>query len=312
MSQPNTMYAMNMKDGAGRSVTTAVSDTVEVVVGGDTIAVELPRVELTVDWSTGAVQGSGPSNQLVSAFIPATDCLGPARRDFTQALVTRSNQQGQFGLQTGTLDPGVGFEVAFELANGHRVYRHVFRSLGQVFVHTSRVTGRANPSSPVSLVLVDETGAERGQVAGVANGDGWFDLSFPGVQIDPTDVVRLSASGEDPEITVEDLSLDFSVLGGVSGTAPRDRALELELELADGRVLTVEMVSTGLGAFSFGTADIPPRADWDFGDVARARVTLPTANGHEIVAEVVLEVVPPTPGPGGDYKIYLPSAMTGS
>jgi hypothetical protein len=312
VSEPNTMYAMHLKDSAGRSASTAISDTVEVVVGGETISVELPRVDLTVDWPTGAVQGSGPANQLVAAFIPATDCLGPARRDFTSAMVTRANQQGQFALQTGTLDPGTGFEVAFELASGHRVYRHVFRSLGQVFVHTSRVTGRANPSSPVTLVLEDAGGAQLAQVAGAADGDGWYDLSFPGAQIDPTNVVRLSASGEDPRIAVEDLTLDFSVQGGVSGTAPRDRNLELKLELADGRLLIVDLVSTGVGEYSFGTADIPPRADWDFGDVATARVTLPTANGHEIVAEVVLEVVPPTPQPGGGFKIYLPSTMSGS
>ncbi|MFQ5460077.1 MAG: hypothetical protein ACE5EL_04730, partial [Anaerolineae bacterium] len=312
-TRTNTQYSLRLADGAGAAVAATAGQTVRATVSGQAYEVTLPELTLNVDWAQGIVTGSGPPRQRVSVFVPATNCLGPANRDFTSASVTRTRGDGTFTLNPSAMDPGDGFEISFELESGHRFYRDVFRSLGQVFVHTARLTGRANPLSEVSAVLLAADGSEKARAQGRADGEGYFGLEFPGVMSDPGDTVQLSASGENPEIVVEDLSFDFSDASGVTGSAPPDREVRIDLELTDGRLLRVEQTTSGLGVFQFGQRDIPPRANWTFSDVVRVRVTLPTPNGHEIVAEAVLDRPEPTPRPTppppkGGAQIFLPWA----
>jgi hypothetical protein len=209
------------------------------------------------------------------------------------------------------LDPGAGLEIAFFTADGHRFYRHVFRSFGQVFVHTPEVRGRANPFSTVEVTVLTAAGAEKAAGTAVADGEGRFRLSVRSggatARIEPGDVVRLTASGESPEILVEEMTFDFTPQGGLVGIAPPDRDVEVRVTLEDGRELSIAQHTDAAGRFTYGRADLPPRADWDFQDIRVIQAGLPTANGHEIAAEVALEAVPP---PTGGFQILLPWAGT--
>ncbi len=295
---------------------TAPGQTVGADIAGKRYEEVLPELIVAVDWDTGRVTGTAPPNTQVFLTSPALGCLGT--RDFEgggiQFGIANSGANGQFGGQVALRDPGEGFEVAVFNADGHRAYRHVYRTLGQIYVRKDQVGGQATPLSPVTAVLKTSGGQERGRYVTVADSSGRFlgrveDASDQPVIINAGDVVSLEAGGELVDIKVEDLTFDFDPVNGLSGAAPANRDLTLYMQLADRRLLTVELRTDNTGRYGFRAADIPPRADWTFADVRRVRVVLPTAAMHQIIAEEVLGGVDPgpTPTPGRPTnRLYLP------
>jgi hypothetical protein len=105
---------------------------------------------------------------------------------------------------------------------------------------------------------------------------------------------------------VEQLSFDWSPGGPpVVGQAPRGRAVQVLLRLADGRGLTIPRTVDAAGTFRLGAEDVPPRATWAWTDVVAVRVVLPTADGHQIIAQTEDFEAPPAPA---RRPVYLPIA----
>jgi hypothetical protein len=144
---------------------------VRATIGSATAEVALPELTVTVNWQTGQVSATGPATTAWTLATPTGTCFG-APVGFgpgggggggTTFRAGQTNAQGALTTQIPAPDPGDGIQVAFLTTEGHRFYRQVFRSLGQVFVHTDRVTGRATPLSPVTLILQSAGGTERGR-----------------------------------------------------------------------------------------------------------------------------------------------------
>jgi hypothetical protein len=281
---------------------------------GEAVEVELPPLTVRVDWSNGQVTGTGPARALFQVLRPARGCL---ETDFRRATRGRVNQQGRFTVRMPELDPGQGFELAFFTDDGHRLYRHVFRSLGQIWVNTETVTGRTTPSSPVELVLVDDQGNERARAATTASPNGGYQVAFEGpdgtpVTIRAGDKVQLAASGENPEIRVEELAFDWSPGEAIVGSAPANREVSVTVGLTGGGSATFPLLADARGVFRFGREDVPPRSDWGIDDIESVRVLIETPNGHHIIAGTEPPSGPVDPPPvERTGTVYLPRVVKG-
>ncbi|MFN2115117.1 MAG: hypothetical protein ACK2T6_05340 [Anaerolineae bacterium] len=316
----NSRFAALMYDAGGDPVPMLAGQTVRADLGGEDVEMEIPPLTVKVDWETGRVEGEGPPRSTFMVLWPARGCLDTSDR---QMMRGRTDPQGQFTTRAVGIDPGQGFEVAYYVDDGHRVYTHVFRSLGQIYVHTDKITGRALPLSPVSVELLGADGAPRGKAAGMADSDGLFELLLRGdagqsVTSAPGDTVMLAASGENPDIVVEDLRLEWTEGGAIAGYAPPNREVEIALALDGMAPARFTLTSSDSGEFRLDEGDLPPRSEWGLDDVRGVRAVLETEKpvGHEIVYEMG-EHVPdpgtgpgpnPTPQPPGDrtYDIYAP------
>jgi len=299
-------YALQLRAPDGALLATGQGQRVAAVLAGETVSMTLPALDVRVDWATGRISGTGPERSAFQVLRPARGCLDMANRAVQRG---RTGPDGQFVLPMPGLDPGDGFELAFFAADGHRFYRHVFRSLGQVYVHTERVAGRAMPQSRVAVTLSAPDGSPKGVAEAVTDANGRFDTRLadgsgaPAVSL-PGDRVRLETSGETPDIEVEELRFDWSPGEPIVGTAPAGREVRVTVAL-QGPSASFTLPVAADGTFRLEAGDIPPRSAWSLGDIQGVRVVLETASGHEMVSET--GVAPPLP-PERPHAIYLPRA----
>jgi hypothetical protein len=302
----------------GSPALSAASNLVSAMLGDVPAQVEIPDVTLNVNWNSGQIQGTGPAATLGQVLWPARDCLDPQRN----ARNFRVNGQGNFqtGIQGGLRQPGDGFEIAFFTEEGHRHYRHIYRSLGQVYVHSDHVVGRAISGQPVAITVVGADGSEKGRATTIANTDGRFGADVVGtggasVMILPGDTVGLVASGETVEIAVEELNFDWSPGTDIAAQAEPGREVEIVMQLTDGRIIDVDRVAGSNGRLSYGASDVPPRATWSMAEVVGVRMIVTLDNDHQILAEAgdvsSIPLDPPVdtvdPGTNG-LKIFMPFA----
>jgi hypothetical protein len=313
-TDPAGNYTMVLRDAGGAGVSSAVSETVRATLTAVPAEVELPEFSITADWTNQVMSGVGPTRTLMLGIFPAGRCpsLLSATPDIRSVTYAYTDAQGRFfNSPLPVVAPGEGIELAFQTPAGHSIFRQVYRAKGQIFIDTDRVTGLTNSMAAVRLSLRGPGGAERAVATGAAGPLGGFDIRFPEaggapVVIRAGDVVALDAGGDHPEITVEPLSFDWSPRGAVVGQAPGGRTVTVHLRLGDGRAYAMARPVDGAGRFTFGQADVPPRATWSIDDVVAVRVVLPTSAGHEIVSqtpdfEKPIEPRVPT--------IYLPLTM---
>ncbi len=314
----DSSFDLEAQQAGGELFRSQAGQTARVDLAGETVEVELPQLSIDVTWGQAAIRGTGPANSIVRIRRPADVCLHPVFGGGGFNFGTQTNDEGEFENNFGAIgvDPGEGIEVAFFLENGHRIYRHVFRSLGQVFVETSRVQGRATPSSPVSVTVLDRTGNTRGSASTTATGDGYFLVELTDGSGDPliiqaTDVVRLDASGETPDIPMQVLRFDWSVGDIVTLQAAPDRFVLVTLAIEGRDPVNLPITVDGSGNWQFTAADIPPRQTWTLDDILGVRAVIETDNEHQIVAEAGdlgdTPIEPPTVGRGS--SIFLPMAV---
>ena len=295
-------------------VFTESGNVASAMLGSEAVEVTLPDITVSVDWEADQVTGTGPAGQQLLVIRPARGCLDLLNR---QIFSTNVNAEGNYqinNLPGPDRDPGEGIEIAWYNEAGHRVYRLVYRSLGQIYVRTDRVAGRATPNSPVDIVVTGADGSEKGRVSAFAGDEGYFDAVVPDssgspIVIMPGDIVRLSASGEDVNVQVEELSFDWSPGSEINGRAVPGRLVGMRLVLADGEVVDVSRLADDSGFFFYGRADVPPRAEWSLDDVRGVLAVVVTDNEHQIVASTGdigdLEPIEP-PVLGGETTIYMP------
>ncbi len=313
----NSQFSFLMRNTAGEAALSVAGQTVNGVMGDENAAITLPDFTINVNWQTGQMQGTGPAGAIGTIKWPAGDCLnpgGPTR--FFQV-----NQQGTFQtfIQGGLRQPGDGFEIAFFTDDGHRVYRQIFRSLGQVYVHTNHVVGRAIAGQPVVVTVVDGAGATKGTATTVANTDGRFGVRVmtgggAAVTILPGDTVRIEASGETAEVPVEELNFDWSPGNDIAGQADPNQDVEIVMQLDDGRIIDVDRTAGSDGRVRYGASDVPPRATWSMADVVGVRMIITLNSQHQILAEAgdvsSISLDPPVDieDPAEDGTIYMPYA----
>lgn len=315
-------FDLVLRDPLGRAVATTPGQTVRALLGGDDVSVPLDRVEVTMRWDVpqagsgrraSEISGLGPPRRDYYIHFAGRACLDAADRTaFGQVQPGTTNAQGairRMDLSAVPFPPGQPIEVAFYTAQGHRFFVRADRTLVRVHLREDRVTGTSVPLAPLELALAGPDGAERAAARVAAGVDGAVDARLRGAggpaRIAPGDrlVVR-GAQGEEV-VDVEDVDFDFSASTGLLGKAPAGRPLRVALRLADGRVLGVGRVADDDGVFRLEPADLPPRRDWELGDIVRVDVTLPTLGGHEIVvgAAVGADAGVGTP------TVYLPFGM---
>ncbi len=296
-------FDLKIEDPTGRHRATEAGMTARVELGGDTATVPLPPVSVEVDWENGALSGSGPPRTLFHVFNTSVGCWGFGYPDASGTTGT----DGRFSVDGLDFQGDLPMiEVAFFTAEGHRHYRQVSQSHGEVYIHTHRVGGLATPMSKVVVTLLGATGATRATTETFADTDGRFEAMLRGADGQPAliragDRVRLEASGESPLIEVEPLDFDFSP-SGIEGQAPVGREVTLTLTLASGRQYALDRQTDDRGRWVFVPAMVPPRAGWTFDQIAHVRAALATAKGHAIVVEA---------GKGGREQptVFLPWAV---
>jgi hypothetical protein len=299
--QPNTWFELALQEPKGEHRFSVAGLTVRARLGDETFDVDLPEMSVAVDWGTGVVSGTGPRRTDVYLYTGARDCIGHPYAHW----IGTTDGAGLF--ESDPLDAdelAQGVQVAFFTLDGHRFYRQIFRSLGSVYVHRSRIAGSSMPLSPVAITVLGPDGAERAEGAAFTDSDGSFDLDVSDAQgqpvtIEPGDTVVMVTTGEAPRIRVEELDFDLSVSGGIEGFAPAGREVELTYTLADGGSVKMTRQTDDRGRFVLTPAMLPPRSEWSFADVVHVRAVLQTPNGHHMVAEA--DVGEPEPAP-----LYLP------
>lgn len=314
----DSSYDLVAADGAGTPLRTEAGQKARVQLGGKTIELELPALSIDVTWGQNAIRGTGPANSVVRIRRPADSCLPPTGGGGFN-FGAQTNDQGQFQNNFGAngINPGEGLEVAFFLPSGHRVYRNVFRSLGQIFVETNRVQGRATPASPVVVTLMSGAGATRGSASTTANADGYFvvelkDGAGAPLIIQPTDVVHLDASGETPDIPLETLRFDWSIGDIVTLEASPNRLVQITLAVKGRADVNIAITTGADGTWKFTAADIPPRQTWTLDDIEGVRAVVETPNEHQIVAQAgELGDAPIEPPRVTSGKIFLPMTVRG-
>jgi len=312
-AQYDSRYSTALFDEHDELIRTEAEQTVRATLGRDHVDMTLPKLDVNVDWDTGRVQGQGPPRSTFALLRPARGCLDTSLRSLRRG---RTGRDGQFQAMAAGIDPGEGFEIAFIVDDGHRFYRHVFRSLGQIYVHRDRVAGRATPLSKVEVQLQTVDGDVKGSARTVSDSNGWYDVLLMGasgepVTSEPGDVVLLSASGENPRIVVEELRLDWSPGQAIVGIAPPNRQVRISIALEDMPPASFTLTSSDTGTFSFDEGDVPPRSRWDLDDVLGVEAVLDTPNGHQIIFELGEPVPGPGPGeppepPERGHTIYAP------
>jgi len=302
-------------------VASAAGQHIAADLGDAAADLALPPLELVVDWATGQVSGSGPASAAftVQPAVPCPMQQPPGLLNFgpTFALPGETEPDGTFSTfnPAGTA-PGAGFEIAFYGEGGHRWFRHAYRASATVYIDEDRVGGVATALSPVSVVLRSSAGDERAQGAATAGPSANYQVRLAGASGEPviiraSDVIELRATGMTETIAVEPLSFDWSPgAAAIAGSAPAGRAVQLQLRLESGAIMTIPLQADAAGALGFAAADVPPRAAWSLADVVGVRLTLGTPNGHAIVAQTV-SFEPGPAGPRGPEPVYFPVAHSG-
>jgi hypothetical protein len=313
-------FSLVLRNAAQAPVASAAGHTERVNLGTTPVTTKLPPLDLTVDWQRGLVQGAGPAN--TPFFLDfAVPCPAQQPGGFLNINIRIGGFQQQTGpdgslqaqLPPGVGAPGTGLEVALYTANDHRVFRHVYRALAQIFIHHDRVTGRVNALDGVTLVLKGPGGAERSRAQLTAGPTGRYDVRLKDaggqpVTIAAGDVVTLQTSTEAPEVIVEPLSFDWSPGHPLVGQAPAGRTVDVILRLANDDFVSIPRPVDANGSFRFTAADVPPRAGWTYDDVVALRVVLETPGGHQIIDQTDLFETGPTQPDG--HTIYLPMTYT--
>jgi hypothetical protein len=315
-------FSMVLRDPAKAAVATAAGMIEHSDLGTTNVSIDMPPLDLQVDWQNRAIQGTGPANTtfyLAQAVpCPGQQPGGVLNINIGFAFEGQTGPDGnfQFFVPPNIGAPGTGLELSLYAPNDHRVFRQMYRTLGRIFIHHDRVAGRANPLDAVTVILKSASGTERARAVVKANENGFFDarLTDAGGQpltIAAGDVVLLQAPTEAPEITVEPLAFDWSPGGSpLVGQAPPGRTVQVVLRLANGQFESIARPVDANGTFRFTASDVPPRATWSYDEVVALRVVLATTNGHQIIDQTDKFESGPDQEPD-HRKVYLPMLYSG-
>jgi hypothetical protein len=219
---------------------------------------------------------------------------------------------GQFQLPAAfNMDPGDGLELSWFAPNDHRIYRQIFRALGQVYVSTDKVGGRAAPNSPVIVTVLSGT-TEKGKAEVTTDAAGRFLAVLAGangqrVLIQPGDTVKVEGSGESPEIAVEPLAFDWSPGDVIALEAAPNKLVQMSLAIKGQDDVTFAITTDAGGKWRLDAAAVPPRSGWTLDDIEGVRAVIETPNEHQIIFEAGTLPTTPVDPPARQPRIFLPS-----
>jgi len=312
----NSRFDLALRDSDGRPVTIATGQVIAVSIGNQDISLDVPAYKISTGWqvpwesqsvSRTVISGVVPPDSEFVIAYPADDCFTTAAGHSPYTAINgTTSARGMFSGYMGVLPPGTTMQVALFAANGHRYFTRVDRPLGRIHVFSERIDGRAAPFTQLEFQLFGAAGAQKGSAVAEADATGVYHASFTrdgqAVSAMPGDTVELTQledalrkAGDVERIAVELLTFDFSERAGLIGRAPANRKVTVRLDLGDKGHRSFERPVDARGSFAYGPADLPPRADWTFADVTSVLLTLPTVDGHEIVADGNVGFVPEPP-----------------
>lgn len=304
-----------LRDARGELAATAGGQTVTADVAGTAAQVDLPALDAAMDWAAGMLSGTAPAGTTFEIGYPARRCVENVAfgEGFQIGLLGRSGPDGAINARFPLpVAPGEGIELTVTQPDGHQAWRQMYRLLGQAFVGTDRVAGRANAGATIRIDLSGPDGSPRGSATVHADADGRFaaelrDAAGAPVALRAGDGMAFTqGNAEAARFAVEPLAFDWSRGEPVSGTAAPGRAVTLALKLADGRGLSIPRVAGNDGAWRLTAAEVPPRGTWTLDDVVDIRATVETPEGHQVIFETPgfdAEAPGPKPPAGG---IFLP------
>ncbi len=299
-------YDSTLRDPAGTPVVTRAGSTVQAQFGAESATLEMPLLEVSVDWDRSRISGTLPPDSRWSVVGPVSSCFDPD----AVGVAGMTGADGRFEDARFVHDrPGDGVEVALRTEAGHRIYRRIHRILPRIFVHRDRVAGIGTPFDDLALDLYTSDGSLRARARTVVGADGHFDARFTDeagrpISIQPGDELRVGATHESPIVPIEDLDFDFDASRGLFGRAQPGREVDIEMTLHDGRSLALTRQADEDGWFWYTSDDILSRATWTLEDIVHVRLVLRSPNGHEIVAESDVALDPPP------VTIHLPLLTT--
>lgn len=307
-------FRLSFSDAEGGLLRSRPGQSMRVSIGGQTLAVRLPTLELSPDWEQGLLQGRGPAHSLFLLRWPALRCLESLAPGWGAAglVATQSDAEGRFqsGLP-GPLAPGEGLDLSLTLADGQQVFRQLYRPQLQAFMDSDRVAGLSGSAAALDLTL-ERDGQPPARAQTQADADGRFsfglrDASGRAPRLQPGDRLLLDAEGQRESVTLPRLSFDWSRGEPVAGEAPPNAAPTLSLRLADGRRLDIPRQADASGRWRLGVAELPPRRDWQLADVVALRVSLQLDGGHLAIAQTP-GYEESGPGSGGERsgRVFLP------
>lgn len=279
-TDPDGRFALILADSLGRPVAARPGDSVSVVTGPDPSRHVVPDLAVAVDWAALSLTGRLAAGGAASLRRPAGNC-GETLWSTATRLAVESD--GTFRASIASAVPGDGVEIGVFGPDGHRAFRPVVRPRIRAWFETGRVDGRAAALSGVRAVLEREgtiiaTAGTTADAAGAYRATLRDPAGNP-VPPRPGDRIDVTASGAAETVVVEPLSLDWSAGDGITVAATPGRVVEVELQLRDRRSVWLAVAADAAGAYRLRPADMPPRAAWSLGDIARVQVSIDAAAG---------------------------------
>jgi len=321
----NGQFEFALRDPDGVPVQTVAGQRVDFAVGDKDISLQLPSVKVNTRWqapwesqsvSRTVISGHAPPASEYHITHPTVDCFTAAAGSHPSTRLHGTTlTAGTFSQDMFVLPPGTTMQVALYAPNDHRYFARVDRPIVRAHVFSERIDGRAAPFAKLGFQLLGASGVAKGTAMAEADAAGVYRASFTrdgvAVSAEPGDTIELTPlvdavreAGDVERIAVELLTFDFSASAGLIGRAPANRTVTVRLDMGDKGHRTFERDVDARGRFGYGPADLPPRADWTFADVTSVLLTLPTADGHEIVADGNVGFVPEPPA-----SAFIPFAV---
>jgi hypothetical protein len=277
-------FGIDLRDRLGNPVLIQPGDRVEVHLPGVTLPVSVVPLTAHADAVADQVTGVGPIQSPLEAQLyqpgagwrsvsVSTDADGKYRADFGPGVNIRNGDYGN---------------VNYTDPRGQVVWVRYTVPLVKVQEGGTSVQGLVAPGALVSVTLTSPQGVLRAEGFSVSHplaGNFGADLLSPwerGVQVRAGDRIRVESQATDPTIIVNVPLLTAAVdadLRYVSGNAPADARLRVELDKADGGIFQVEVQADSTGQYRAGFS---PTATIEAGDTGYVYYTL--ASGHQIYA----------------------------
>ena len=309
----------------GRPEVIRSGDRLSADLAGVLVDVTLPALEIEIDREADSLRVTTAPGAKVMVSWPFGACSGRYVEQAWDGGAFEADAAGHLDLPLSNVlaqaagagdRNGAVIEVAVFEPGGHRVFIPIRPLMLDVHIGTARVTGSADPGSPIALQLIARDGAERANTSALAGDDGRFDALL--VDTDgglvagrPGDTLTF---GDDPSkplshIVLEPLDFDFDTETGLIGrTTPwRQVMATMRLSRSGGTPETrVDFMLEADADGRFSLSRPPARSEWTFEDVLELRLAISAGDGHRIVSTFTRR-----PDFGPDGPVFLPSVRAG-
>ncbi|MFQ5460504.1 MAG: hypothetical protein ACE5EL_06885, partial [Anaerolineae bacterium] len=135
-------FSVLLKDVAEELVASAAGNTVRGDLVDTVATIDLPTLDVQMDWQRSFLTGTGPADQefLLAPAVPCPQQQAPGVLNISPSFgfTQRTGPDGAINafVPPFLLGQGGGLEIAFFDENGHRWFRNLYRATAQIFIRT--------------------------------------------------------------------------------------------------------------------------------------------------------------------------------